>query len=272
MLASGHDWVIDMKESWDSRITRAERLAVERPESKELLVFYAALLRSQSEIYEYLRTRKGWLPSGALESDLPVLRAMLPRLLTMVESNGPDALGGEARILLAANERERDQTLIDYWHAPSDTFFAKAFLQPYAQWLSESGAKPNDRGLGSDGNRCPFCAGKPQVSVLQIKEASSESGGRDLMCATCLGYWPFGRVVCANCNEQDPARIGYYHAPEYDHVRIETCETCKHYIKAVDLTKYGFAVPIVDEVASAPLDLWAREHGFTKIEINLIGL
>ena len=91
-----------MKETWDSRISRAERLASERPESKELLAFYAALLGSQKEIYEYLRTRKGWLPSGALERDLPVLRVMLPALLRRVESSGPDPLATGARSLKRA--------------------------------------------------------------------------------------------------------------------------------------------------------------------------
>ena len=45
-----------------------------------------------------------------------------------------------------------------------------------------------------------------------------------------------------------------------------------HYLKTVDLTRQGNAVPLVDEVAGAPLDLWAREHGYHKIELNLIGL
>src|SRR5713226_7582768 len=161
-----------MKETWDKRIQRAERLASERPESKELLTFYAVLLRSQKEIYEYLRTRKGWLPCGALERDLPVLRVMLPTLLKRVESSGPDVLASQARSLLERSETGLDEMLNEYWRAPSDVqFFAKAFLQPYASWLSESGAKPVDRKLGSGENRCPFCEGKPQVSVLQIKEA-----------------------------------------------------------------------------------------------------
>ncbi len=262
-----------MKETWDSRIQRAERLASERPESKELLTFYAVLLRSQKEIYEYLRARKGWLPCGALERDLPVLRVMLPALLKRVESSAPDALASQARSLLEHSEAGLDEMLIEHWRAPSDLhFFAKAFLQPYASWLSESGAKPADRNLGSGENRCPFCEGKPQVSVLQIKEASSESGGRDLICATCLTSWPFRRVVCASCGEEDPVKIGYYHAPEYDHIRVEACDTCGYYIKAVDLTRYGFAIPLVDEVAAAPLDLWAREQGYTKIEMNLLGV
>jgi len=262
-----------MKETWDSRIDRAERLAFERPDTNELLTFYTALLRSQKDIYEHLRTRKNWLPCGELARDLPVLRQVVPTLLHMVEANGPDELVSQARNLLQASESELDEMLIEHWRATSDLqFFAKAFLQPYASWLNEIGARPVDRSLGSGENRCPFCYGKPQVSVLQIKEASSESGGRDLICATCLSPWPFRRVVCASCGEENPARIGYYHSPEYDHVRIEACDTCKCYIKAVDLTKYGLAVPLIDEVATAPLDLWIRERGYTKIEINLLGV
>jgi formate dehydrogenase maturation protein FdhE len=62
------------------------------------------------------------------------------------------------------------------------------------------------------------------------------------------------------------------HAPEYDHARVDACDTCQHYIKAVDMTRLGLAVPLVDEVAAAPLDVWAREHGYAKIELNLVGL
>ncbi|HJZ69588.1 MAG TPA: formate dehydrogenase accessory protein FdhE, partial [Blastocatellia bacterium] len=193
--------------------------------------------------------------------------------LKTVESSGPAALAIEARALLEDSENLLDEMVIGYWRAPTDDqFFAKAFLQPYAQWLSEVGSKPVDRNLGAGENRCPFCEGKPQVSVLQIKETSSESGGRDLVCSTCLTTWPFRRVVCASCGEENPAKIGYYHAAEYDHIRVEACDSCRYYIKSVDLTRFGLAVPLVDEVAAAPLDLWARERGYTKIEMNLLGV
>jgi FdhE protein len=262
-----------MKETWDNRIARAEQLASERPESHELLTFYAALLRSQKEVYEYLRARKNWLPSGELSRDLPVLRQASPNFLKAVEANGPGALASEAGSLLQASESELDEMLIGHWRAPSDVeFFAKAFLQPYARWLAEVGAKPVDRNLGRGENRCPFCNGKPQLAVLQIKESSSESGGRDLICAACLTAWAFRRVACANCGEENPKKIGYFHSPDYDHIRIEACDACKYYIKAVDLTLYGLAMPLVDEVAAAPLDLWAREHDYIKIEMNLVGL
>ncbi len=63
-----------------------------------------------------------------------------------------------------------------------------------------------------------------------------------------------------------------YTAGEFEHVRIEACETCKTYIKTVDLTKNGLAVPVVDELATTPLNLWAQEKGYTKLEPNLLGL
>jgi formate dehydrogenase maturation protein FdhE len=40
----------------------------------------------------------------------------------------------------------------------------------------------------------------------------------------------------------------------------------------VDLTRLGLAAPLVDEVYAAPLDLWAGEHGYSKVELNLVGV
>jgi formate dehydrogenase maturation protein FdhE len=66
--------------------------------------------------------------------------------------------------------------------------------------------------------------------------------------------------------------LGYFKPAAYAHLRIEACDSCRHYVKSVDLTRLRFADPLVDEVASAPLDAWARDHGYSKTELNLIGL
>ncbi len=262
-----------MKESWDTRIRRAEQLAARGEAARELLTFYGRLLRAQKEGYEYLRGREGWLPSGRLEEDLPSVRATAPGLLHAVAASGPPALAEEARALSRAGEGEIDEALLEQWRAPSETrFFAKALLQPYARWLAESGATPSGRESERREGRCPFCGGRPQVSFLQTPEPGAESGGRGLICSTCLTVWPVRRVVCVNCGEERPAKLGYFQTPEYGHVRIEACDTCNHYIKGVDLTRLGLAVPLVDEVAAAALDVWAHEHGYLKIELNLVGL
>ena len=258
---------------WDKQIERADHLAAQAGGARELLAFYAQLLRAQVAIYESFRSRRNWLPSGHLESDLPVVQSSMSGLLESVVRNGPESLAAEAQGLLKTDPATVAQELLDYWRSPSDTqFFAKSVLQPYMLWMAETRTAAIGRELAGGERTCPFCGGKPQVSFLQSKESGSESGNRDLLCATCLCSWEFRRVVCANCGEERPAKLGYFHSPQFDYVRIEACDTCQHYIKGIDLTRLGHAVPLVDEIYAAPLDLWAREHGYKKIELNLVGV
>jgi len=264
--------MIPSPDSWDTRIRRAEELAREADATKEILIFYTRLLQSQKDVYEFFRSRVGWLPSGSLVEDLPHVKECAGFVLRTVEANGPAPVAEQARSLMSTPDAV-DEMLLEYWNSPSDTqFFAKVILQPYMRWLAESGGHPFNKGGENSERRCPFCGGMPQVSFLKIQEATSESGNRDLVCATCTINWSFRRVACAYCGEEQPTKLCYFHTPAYDHIRVEACDTCKRYIKGVDLTRLGFAVPLVDEVAAAALDVWSQEHGYTKIELNLVGL
>lgn len=257
---------------WNKQIERADELAAMSSGSSELLLFYSQLLRAQKEIYVTLSERSPLAPTGDLQADLPKVLDTTQILLTAVEVNGPSTLAIEAGDL-KSNASVLYEMLINHWQTPSHLdFFAKAFLQPYLRLMAERGVRPTGREISTGERWCPFCGGKAQVSFLQSKEVNAESGNRDLVCATCLSSWETRRVVCVHCGEERPTQLGYFHTPEYDHVRIEACETCKHYIKGVDLTRLGFAAPLVDEVAAAPLDLWAQAHGYQKIELNLVGL
>jgi FdhE protein len=249
--------------SWDAAINRALQLAESAPATKELLVFQATLLAAQKEVYDSLRSLRNWLPSGYLSDDLEVLQQYVPPFVKSVLAVAPPALAEQADA--------SEELLLDYWDNRSDQlFFPKAFLQPYAQWSVQSGALPKQTSIPE--NRCPYCFGKPQLSFLRVTEPGSESGNRHLLCATCLSSWEFRRVVCASCLEEHPSKLQYFKSDEYDHVRIEACESCKQYVKGIDLTRLGLAVPLVDEIASAALDLWATEKGYAKIELNLVGL
>lgn len=249
--------------AWDKAIDRARALAETSAPARDLLTFYATVLTAQKQIYESLRGLRDWLPSGELEEDLSILREYLNPFLQSVKSVAPAALTEQA-------SHVSSETLLHYWQARSDhQFFAKAFLQPYAHWLVQSGALSKNARAE---NRCPYCFGKPQVSYLKIAAAGSESGNRNLLCATCLSSWEFRRVVCASCGEERPFNLSHYQTNEFEHIRIEACESCKQYSKGIDLTKLGFASPLVDDIASAALDLWATEHGYARIELNLVGL
>jgi len=258
------------REFWEKQVARATELAGTNAGTGELLSFYTHLLLGQGQIYDYCVTQA---LLGNLERDLPLLQPAFPAILLAVESAGPPALVEQAQILNSATTEDVDRMLLTYWHEPSDTdFFAKAFLQPYGFFLTSSVDRVANLDVFVAERRCPFCGGKPQLSVLQNKETGAESGNRDLMCAKCLFVWPFRRAVCANCGEEQPSKLAYFQSPTSDHVRVEACDTCKYYLKGVDLTRLGTAQPLVDEVAAAALDLWATENGYTKIELNLVGL
>jgi len=298
-----------MRDSWQRRIDRAARLAERDETARPLLLLYGRLLGIQRDCYEMLRQR-GHRLTGSLDRDLPELRPCVEPMLRAVAAIGPPRLADEAGRILDGATPAIDALLLAGWRMPGlkpratrrssgEQFFPKIALQPYAECLASIGVRPRDRSglrgsertgasdearaersepVGVQGSptiqgkyACPFCGGAPQLSILE-SAGDADGGGRQLLCATCFTVWPFRRVLCAQCGEEDEHRLGYYHSPAFDHLRVDACDTCRHYLKTVDLTRLGIAVPVVDEVAGAPLDLWAHEHDYQKIELNLVGL
>jgi len=104
-----------------------------------------------------------------------------------------------------------------------------------------------------------------------VFRGEGDGAKKSLICMLCAHEWNFRRIYCPACGEEREPQMAFYSAPEIAHVRVDVCDTCHTYLKTIDLTKTGLAVPIVDELATIPLDLWAREHGYHKLQINLLG-
>ena len=79
-------------------------------------------------------------------------------------------------------------------------------------------------------------------------------------------------MTCANCGETDSSKLPIFQDPEQlKHIRVDGCRTCGKYLLTFDLRRDARAVPIVDELAALPLDLYAKDQGLTKITPNLLG-
>jgi formate dehydrogenase maturation protein FdhE len=52
------------------------------------------------------------------------------------------------------------------------------------------------------------------------------------------------------------------------------CDTCRGYVKTFDLRKKGAGavIPLVDDVATLTLDVWAHEKGLTRPAVSLAGV
>jgi|SRR5579864_2179907 len=267
---------------WDQRIERARELAAAQPAASEGLRFYERIAGFQRSLYAKVVAQLGEdqeaRPPGTLreELDLFVLLPSFPLFLSLVETAAPAPLGRSAAGLGVHGAARWQEVLHELWRAggadaaaeltPAEALISWTFLQPYAEYLADHTEQPAD---GSTPDRCPCCGGRPQLGVLRPQ---GDGGKRSLICALCSTEWDYRRIVCPACGEEGVDKLPIYVAEELGHVRVEACDTCRHYIKTIDLTKNGKAVPVVDELAAVPLSLWAEEHGYTKLHPNLMGL
>lgn len=259
---------------WKRRIQRAQELADQHRFAAEILGFYVHVARFQEELYQRL---SAVLQSPAASADRELTASELAELssrfesfLSMAEAHGPKPLAGRSRELRAQGRDAWSDLLQAGWtvHSPADApgILAQAFLQPYAELLrsrAQLRSSPTTYAL------CPFCHRKPALGVLR---QMGDGGARSMICSFCLAEWEFRRIVCPGCGEENDKKLDVFRATDFDYIRVECCDSCKTYIKTIDLTKNGRAEPLVDELASAPLDLWAREHGYAKLQANLLGM
>jgi FdhE protein len=266
---------------WQRRIRRAEKLAAQYSFAAEILRFYVTVARFQENFYAELGKSVENSSTGTKVTSDPEpfarplrrdLAGWFGKFLSSVEQSGPAPLREAAHELRRGDEASHFNLLTAFWNGtgalppgPSD-FFAHAFLQPYAVVIR----------LGSPLHwngpvpfLCPFCKRKPGLGVLR---PLGDGGQRSLVCSFCLAEWEFRRIVCPGCGEENHAKLPVYAAEELNHVRVEACDSCRTYIKTVDMTKSGLAEPIVDEMAAIPLDVWAEKQGYTKLQLNLLQL
>jgi FdhE protein len=261
------------KPDWNKRIERTISLGERHPGTAEVLNFYRRILELQKQIYECVASLPALSRDGPFCERLDADAALqqLPALLSLVQKNGPSKLAQEAADFSRASPEECRQVLEvfletqDADDAGPYAFFARVLFQPLAEYLA---ATPAAMLTGFSGMVCPVCGAKPQVAVLRPE---GDGGKRFLVCSFCMTEWEFRRILCPMCGEEDYAKLPRYNAEGISAVRVEACETCHYYLKSVDLTVDGLAVPVVDEVATAALDVWAMEYGFRKISRNLMG-
>jgi formate dehydrogenase accessory protein FdhE len=259
---------------WQRRIHRAQELSSQHPYAAEMLGFYVHLARFQENLQQQLRStlpaRSDSAHSELNRIEIGELTSHFAPFLSLAEAHGPKPLAELSRELRARGLDFWSELLNAGWIAPSASdaqqILAQAFLQPYAELLrSHAALRPSSTLYAV----CPFCSRKPALGVLR---QMGDGGARSMVCSFCLAEWEFRRIVCPGCAEENDKKLAVYTATDFDYIRVECCESCKTYLKTVDLTKNGRAEALVDDLASAPLDLWAREHGYAKLHTNLFGM
>lgn len=187
------------------------------------------------------------------------------------EAPGPDAPGPDARgpgldplALLAAGLRQDDEALgrlaaIDGLpDAPLATvahFAVMPLLLEAARRAAD--ALPPDWRHGY----CPTCGAWPTLAELRGLERR-----RVLRCGRCATGWEGEVLRCPFCGERDHRRQGAL-VPESggERARVETCESCRGYLKTVTTLrpKPAWALPLED-LRTLPLELTVVERGYRR--------
>lgn len=252
-------------EEFEQRAERAELLARQSSSGRDPLLFASTLLREQARLSHALESVA---LAGTLEDDVDRLLPLTAPFLHAAAAHGPQALAEEARKRIGEERATARTRLLVYWSGDADDYLARAMLQPYTEVLRARQVTP-DR-VHKRGH-CPFCGGAPIISARKAP-ADAEAGLRMLRCALCALEWNVNRISCPACFEEDPYKLPLFHSDAHPNVRIEACETCRRYVKSIDLTQDARPIPEIDDLLSLSMDLWAMDEGFTRIEPGLAGL
>ena len=266
---------------FEARILRAEELEHRYPFAAEILQFFQHVTRFQAALCGHTSPARGKQPVAAAAQSLRSklnLAVLLPRFsefLALVKQRAPQPLAEAARALEEEGSSVWTVALADYWalggrrrEASEDArseFLCRGFLQPFAELAATGREVPLQTAASLT---CPLCKARPVAGVLRPE---GDGGKRSLLCSFCAHEWEFRRILCAQCGEAREAQLPVFVAEQFPHIRVEACDTCRRFLRTIDLTKDGHAVPIADDLAAIPLTLWAQEHGYERIEPNLLG-
>jgi formate dehydrogenase formation protein len=259
---------------WPLRRERAAELAGRYPHAGEMLHLYLALSGVQERAYVEARSMTpplDNLPQFAVER-------VLPAVVDATVSAGPARLrDGVISVFCSADLPALIRRWLDNESlSPIETYLARASASPILEALPKT-PSPTLPTRGREAAKladrlCPSCGGLPQVSYFAVSGEALVSGPRYLVCSRCAGTWIFSRMTCAGCGETDGTKLPIFQADaQLPHLRVDGCRSCNRYLMTIDLRRDERAVPIVDELAALPLDLYAADQGLTKITPNLLG-
>jgi hypothetical protein len=130
-------------------------------------------------------------------------------------------------------------------------------MRPFLSRCAEVLQQRSDLGVWTH-SHCALCGGEPDFAVI------TPAAERHLICSRCTLRWKFEALTCPYCRNSDRARITSFATPD-GRYRVYACDECRRYLKAYDARRANRPVmPIVDGVATLPLDAAAIQRGYTN--------
>jgi FdhE protein len=128
-------------------------------------------------------------------------------------------------------------------------------LRPSLLIIAQAVLEHLDLSLWNHGH-CPVCGSAPRLADL-----SGEGGKRRLHCSLCEAAWPYQRLRCPFCENDNRKELSYLRAENEEGFRVDLCGRCNNYLKTIDLREIAGPVILpLDDVATWHLDIIAGKN------------
>lgn len=114
--------------------------------------------------------------------------------------------------------------------------------------------------------RCPLCNAVPSLSVIE------RNVPRKYHCSFCRTTGHYRRIGCPYCKSNNSKDIDLMVTDELPGMRIEACRKCKTYLKSFEAEKLVGNDIMELDIISLPLDIVARQKGFSRRSPNPVGM
>ncbi len=144
------------------------------------------------------------------------------------------------------------------------TFFLILLVRPLVEHFAlkvqgEASLSEWDRG------NCPVCGHWAAMGHI------NEEGHRTLWCRQCNSIWPYSRLQCVFCEQNNQEKLQILQAEEHEDLRVQACTECMRYLKDIctvespDMVDFDKAY-----LATAIMDLAAKQRGFIQESVLLV--
>ncbi|MFZ3138338.1 MAG: formate dehydrogenase accessory protein FdhE [Thermodesulfovibrionales bacterium] len=287
-------------EELDRIIKRINVIEKKRPSHKEILDFFKCIIREQHKIKPLIKvkrvdineeTAKNQMREGFplidkkdMKLNMDLATTLFKNICRTLQRNNKKASPEIKKINQAIRKSEIDLKelfgkLIAGDKAYIDSVGEKTELNRWLLlFLAESSINPFFEAYADKlkgyvdqeswfRNYCPVCGSQPVIGELRNTGGLVEvEGARFLVCSSCGFEWRFKRLACPFCGNENHEKLRYFNTEaDGKGYRVDVCEECKKYIKAIDLRELNVeVVPLVEDMGTLHLDILARKEGYKR--------
>lgn len=201
----------------------------------------------------------------AIPAAAPTIADLAGDLRKILDRN-PSTLEAAAKEILNTELSETDLSCLDSWakeHPAAPHFFRFVVTSAAMPSLVTAGrilGKEHDPEKVWHHGHCPVCGNQPLMGRLEGKE-----GRRMHTCSFCAFEYRVPRMGCPFCLAPETEGSEYYVSEDEPGYLLTVCDSCKNYFKLGDFREFDRPwLPLLDDLASLTLDLYAVQMGYKR--------